>query len=60
MRRPDRKRREIIDRSYSYSLVVVFADRAAHDAYQEHAIHDRFRDDCGTFWRKVQIYDSMG
>lgn len=49
--------RPIIDRSYSYALVCVFDDRAAHDAYQAHPIHDEFRETCSTFWREVRIYD---
>jgi hypothetical protein len=52
--------RPVIDRSYSRSLTVVFKDKAAHDAYQEHPIHDRFREECETFWARVQIYDSEG
>jgi stress responsive alpha/beta barrel protein len=51
--------RPIIDRSYSYSLVVVFADQDGHDTYQVDPIHDRFRDECGTFWSRVVIYDSI-
>jgi hypothetical protein len=52
--------RPIIERSYSYAAVVVFKDEAAHDLYQVDPIHDRFRDECGSFWRKVVIYDSVG
>lgn len=52
--------RPIIDRSYSYALVVVFDDAAGHDAYQVHPTHDRFRETCGAFWTRVQIYDSVG
>ncbi len=52
--------RPIIDRSYSYALVVMFRDAAGHDAYQVHPVHDRFREECAGFWRKVQIYDSVG
>jgi hypothetical protein len=51
--------REIIDQSYSYALVLSFADRAAHDAYQEHPIHDTFRERCGGSWKKVVIYDAV-
>lgn len=50
--------RAVIERSYSYALVLVFADKGAHDAYQTHPVHDRFRDTCSTFWRKVLIYDT--
>ena len=52
--------RPIIERSYSYSLVLFFPDKAAHDAYQAHPVHDRFREQCATFWKKVLIYDSVG
>ena len=50
--------RPVIERSYSHALILVFADRGAHDAYQVHPVHDRFRQNCSTFWRKVVIYDS--
>ena len=50
--------RAVIERSYSYALVLVFADKRAHDAYQTHPVHDRFRDTCSPFWRKVLIYDT--
>ena len=49
--------RPVIERSYSYALVAVFDDKSAHDAYQEHPIHDDFRDDCSEFWTNVRIYD---
>lgn len=49
--------RPVIDRSYACALVVAFADRAAHDAYQDHPVHERFRDQCSSFWTRVQIYD---
>jgi hypothetical protein len=51
--------RPIIDRSYSYALIVAFDDVAAHDAYQVDPIHDRFRDTCAPFWRQVKIYDVL-
>lgn len=50
--------RPIIDQSYSYALVVVFDDRAGHDAYQVDPVHDRFRETCARYWKKVLIYDA--
>jgi hypothetical protein len=38
--------------------VLVFADQAAHDAYQKDPVHDRFRNACGSFWTNVRIFDS--
>lgn len=54
---PASTNRPVIDRSYSYALIVAFDDDAGHDAYQVHPVHDRFRIECGTFWSKVLIYD---
>lgn len=51
--------RPVIERSYSYALTVVFEDEAAHDAYQIDPVHDRFREECGDFWTRVLIYDSV-
>ena len=52
--------RPVIERGYSYALTVAFADEAAHDRYQVHPVHDRFRETCGTFWSRVLIFDSVG
>ena len=49
--------RPIIDRSYSYGLVVAFDDQRGHDDYQEHSTHDDFRDNCAGLWTQVKIYD---
>ena len=57
--RPADTDRPIIDRSYSYALVLFFADKAAHDVYQTHPVHDRFREQCASLWRRVLIYDSL-
>lgn len=51
--------RPVIDRGYSCALVLVFTDQQAHDAYQVHPVHDRFREECGTFWTTVRIFDSV-
>ncbi len=52
--------RPVIARDYSYALVLVFADQAAQDVYQDHPVHDRFRDECSGYWDAVRIYDSVG
>jgi hypothetical protein len=51
--------RPVIDRTYSVGIVVVFRDKAAHDAYQAHPKHDQFRE-CARYWRQVRIYDFVG
>ena len=52
--------RPVIERGYSRALVLVFPDERAHDAYQVHPVHDRFRTECSPLWTKVKIFDSVG
>ena len=58
--RPASTERPVIERGYSYALMLVFTDENAHDEYQRHAVHDRFRETCGSFWDQVRIFDSVG
>jgi hypothetical protein len=55
--RPATTDRPVIDRDYSYGLVLRFADQAAHDAYQTDPVHDAFRDGCHPLWSRVRIFD---
>ena len=55
--RPAGTDRPVIDRDYSYGLVLTFADAAAHDAYQVDPVHDTFRQDCAPLWSAVRIFD---
>jgi len=58
--KPAGTRREIIDFSYSYHLLLIFKDESAHDAYQtDDEVHQRFIADCKHLWHKIQIYDSV-
>lgn len=50
--------RPVIDRSYTYSLIVSFKDKAAQDAYQNEVVHKDFIKECEPLWEKVVIYDS--
>ena len=56
--KPAATARPVIDSSYSFALVVVFQDMAAHDAYQVHPVHDDFRDSTSRLWNLVKVYDS--
>lgn len=50
--------REVIDNTYSYSLLLIFDSLEAHDAYQVDPIHLQFVADSSTLWDRVLIYDS--
>ncbi|NBS19104.1 MAG: Dabb family protein [Flavobacteriia bacterium] len=51
--------RPVVDRSYSYCLVVTFPDLETHDAYQSDPTHVLFIEEAKPLWEKVQIYDSI-
>jgi hypothetical protein len=46
----------VIDRTYTYGLIVAFEDAAGHDAYQSDPVHDEFRG-LKDLWTQVKIYD---
>jgi len=51
--------REVIDNTYHYSFLAGFKDKAGHDVYQVHPIHDKFRNEYSHLWSKVLVYDSV-
>lgn len=52
--------RDVIERSYDASLLVIFDNKADHDAYQVDPIHDIFRDEyAGPLCKKVMVLDSV-
>lgn len=52
-------KRDVIDDSYSLSLLTIFDDVKGHDAYQDHPIHTKFVETYSPLWNKVVVYDSM-
>lgn len=51
--------RPVVDASYDFAITAVFADRAAHDAYQIDPVHKAFVADFKANWERVQIYDAV-
>lgn len=56
--KPSSTNRPVIERSYSYSLLLLFKDKEGHDAYQPHPDHEKFVAECSHLWNKVLIFDS--
>ena len=52
--------RPVIERSYSYGLILLFDDQQGHDDYQVHETHERFRQECSRYWTRVLIFDVTG
>ena len=51
--------REVNDRDWDVGLHLVFETKAAHDAYQDDATHNRFIDEMKPNWSKVRVFDSF-
>ena len=51
--------REVIDSSWTYSLILSFESKKEQDLYQEHELHKKFIENASSLWEKVQVYDSL-
>lgn len=51
--------RPVVDRSYSFSLMILFDSMEQHDAYQVHPAHKKFISEYAYLWSKVVIYDAQ-
>jgi hypothetical protein len=51
--------RPVNDREFDVGLHIVFANRAAHDQYQESAAHQQFVRENRDNWIKVRVFDSQ-
>ena len=56
--KPAATKREVIDSSYTYSLLTTFESKQDQDIYQTHPKHLKFIADCNAFWERVLVYDS--
>ena len=54
----DEYRRPVNDRAFDVALHVVFADCAAHDAYQQAPRHLKFIEENKANWKQVRVFDS--
>lgn len=50
--------RDVNDRDFDVALHVVFADKAAHDAYQVAKRHRVFVDENRGSWARVRVFDA--
>ena len=51
--------RNVIDASYSFSLLMIFDNAADQELYQNHPIHNQFLAECAKLWSKVLVYDAV-
>ena len=51
--------REVIDRSYAISWMLIFKNKADEESYQVDPIHLDFVKNYSHLWSKVVVYDSV-
>lgn len=56
--KPADTHRDVIERSYSVSWMLVFDTKEDQDKYQTDPIHLNFVEKCKDLWSKVVVYDS--
>lgn len=52
--------RDVVDNSYTYSLILSFPSKEIQEKYQEEPAHITFIEESSGLWKKVQVYDSVG
>lgn len=57
---PPKASRDVVDGSFTYSLVVTFESAEAQENYQKEAPHVLFVEESSNLWSKVIVYDSQG
>jgi len=58
--KPPRASRDVVDGSFTYSLIVTFESAEAQQNYQDEAPHKLFVEESSKLWTKVIVYDSQG
>ena len=57
--KPANTNRDVIDRSYAVSWMLIFDNDAEQATYQTDPIHLKFIEECSHLWSKVVVYDSI-
>lgn len=55
---PPKASRDIVDDSFTYSLILTFESSEAQSKYQTEEPHLKFIEECSNLWQKVVVYDS--
>ena len=51
--------REVIDSSYTFSVLTTYRNKGDQDIYQTHPKHLKFIEDCQDLWERVLVYDTV-
>jgi hypothetical protein len=51
--------RDVVDHSYTYSMITFFDSQKGQDTYQVDPIHVKFVEENKHLWSKVVVYDTL-
>ena len=51
--------RNVVDGSFTFSLILTFPSREAEENYQKEEAHLKFIEESEHLWKKVIVYDSL-
>ncbi len=57
---PPKSTRDVVDDSFTYSLIVTFDSAESQSKYQKEEVHLLFIEECKDLWERVVVYDSFG
>lgn len=57
---PPKASRDVVDGSFTFSLMVSFDSAESQQAYQDEAPHKLFIEESEHLWEKVIVYDATG
>lgn len=57
--KPADTNRDVIERGYQVSWLLIFNNAADQETYQTDPIHLKFIEECSMLWEKVVVYDSV-
>jgi hypothetical protein len=57
--KPAVAKRDVVDGSYGYGLILFFDDAADQDAYQISDVHQAFIANHSAKWERVLVYDTV-
>lgn len=57
--KPADTNRDVIERTYAVSWLLLFDNKIDQESYQEDPIHKTFVAECSNIWSKVVVYDSV-
>lgn len=52
-------RRDVVDDSFTYKMIVTFESAETQELYQNEDVHLQFIEEANHLWKKVVVYDAM-